>query len=153
MNKPEYRGILVCAFLVTCLLVASGCATVGLDSKPATAATTRITPVQGTSTPSAAVTLAPQTLRTIEPAAATTPLYPVTTPVQGSRYSTTTCAGQGGYVVSPGESCYGEWLDSVETFSCCSAKPVSGITANLSISAVPVDLRVNVADDPGSIVP
>jgi hypothetical protein len=152
MNKPApLRGILVCAFLVACLVAASGCATVGLDSKPSPTPTKIIPLPQVTSTASSVQTL--QTLRTIAPATTSPVVIPVTTVVRETRYSVKTCAGLGGYVVSPGGSCTGQWLDATDTFSCCSAQPVSGATGNLSIKAVPLDLRVNVADDPGSIIP
>jgi len=154
-------GCIAFAILVFVMLVVAGCATVQAPGSPLVP-----TPAK-TSTPSkvtATVTIISpvKTLRTLAPVTTpptTSPSSPATTPPE-SRYSVETCPEMGGFIVSPGDSCPGSWLDTTGTFSCCSQKPVpesqanlTGVTAAATAAARPLDLRVNLTYELGRIVP
>ena len=155
MKRTMGGGFLVLAILLSLMLIIAGCASVPAPGSPLVPTPVKtITPAK--ITPS--VTISPvKTLRTLAPVT-TTPVPttppPVITTLPGSRYSVETCADAGGFVASPGERCPGSWLDTSGTFSCCSQQPAPDLLTNLTVvSARPLDLRVNLSDDPGSIVP
>ncbi|WP_321506137.1 hypothetical protein [uncultured Methanoregula sp.] len=155
MDRTMQRCGLVFFLLLISMLVIAGCASVpapggSLVSTPSK--TTAPTPAPASLTPSV-TTAPPLTLRTIVPATTSTPLPPVTTPPAESRYVVKTCAELGGFIANPGERCPGVWQDSTEAFSCCSAEPVPNVASDLSVTVLPLDLRVNLADYPGSIIP
>ena len=156
MKRTMCSVFLVLAVLLSLMLVIAGCASVPAPGEPLVPTPAKtITPTKVT--PAVTVSVA-KTLRTLAPVA-TTPLSTTIPPVMtttpsGNRYSVETCAGAGGFVVNPGERCPGSWMDTTGTFSCCSLQPVPDTPANLTVvSARPLNLRVNLSDDPGSIVP
>jgi len=158
MKRTTGSGFLVLALLLSLMLVIAGCASVPAPGDPLVPTPPKtITPAKVT--PAVTVSVA-KTLRTLAPPAATT--TPSTTPIppgtittmSGNRYSVETCASAGGFVANAGERCPGSWMDTTGTFSCCSLQPVPDMPANLTvISARPLNLRVNLSDDPGNIVP
>lgn len=52
-----------------------------------------------------------------------------------------------------GQQCSGTWLPAVNTFSCCSVKPVAVAGNNRTLSAAPFTLTVNTDDSLGSLTP
>ncbi len=52
-----------------------------------------------------------------------------------------------------GQQCNGTWLPAVNTFSCCSVKPVAVAGNNRTLSAAPFTLTVNTDDTLGSLTP
>ncbi|MFA4877588.1 MAG: hypothetical protein WC586_09245 [Methanoregula sp.] len=159
MDRKIKRVCPALALLIIFLLVTAGCASVpGPGSNPAPVPTKTPVPhtVTTTSPQSVVKTLktgAPVANPTTPPASIPPTLPSATTPLPADTYSTKTCAEQGGFVAGPGERCPGVWQDAVETFSCCSVKPVPDTVENLSVFARPLDLRVDIADYPGSITP
>ncbi|MGA2918469.1 hypothetical protein [Methanoregula sp.] len=135
--------------LVILALLASGCMSIpGPGDAPKTPA---VTPV--TATPAPPLVTPQKTIRT----APTTKPVPVTT-TQAPGYETSSCAAQGGTIVSPGQKCTAGYLPATDSFSCCSKNPVaigSGNTApaNATITIPPLDLSLNLDDNPGSITP
>jgi len=158
MDRTISRGSLALAILVSVMLVVAGCASVpapGSPLVPGQSKTTAPTKIPATMTPSPV-----KTVKTFPPVPTTTAIPQSVTPIPistltGSRYSVDTCSGLGGFVVSPGDRCPGVWLDTTGTFSCCSLKPVPETRSNVSVAvaARPLDLHVNLTDDPGRIVP
>ncbi|MFA4860498.1 hypothetical protein [Methanoregula sp.] len=154
MKRTIGGGFLVLAILLSLMLVIAGCASVPAPGSPLVPTPVKtITPAKVT--PSITISTV-KTLRTLAPATTPVPTPPpaVITTLPGSRYSVETCADAGGFVASPGERCPGSWLDTTVTFSCCSQQPAPDMQTNLTVvSARPLDLRVDLSDDPGSIVP
>jgi len=148
MDRTFSRGSLAFALLISCMLIVAGCASIPGPGSPTPTPTK--TPAPAVAIHTTVVSQA-MTLRTIAPAAITSTPLPVRTSPPGLRYSVKTCAELGGFVVSPGERCPGTWQDGTETFSCCSVPPEPDIQANLTLVAMPLDLHVNLTDDPGRI--
>jgi hypothetical protein len=153
MDRKMQYGCLAFALLLSVMLVTAGCASIpGPVGKPVPTVTTKtITPSKITTTiPASPV----KTLRTLVPVTtAATPAPSAASGLPESRYSVEACPEVNGFVVNPGEICPGVWLDTTETFSCCSQKPVRSTQTNLiPVTARPLVLQVNVTDDPGPIV-
>ena len=146
MDRTFSRGSLAFALLVSCMLIVAGCASIPGPGSP----TATKTPTPAVAIHTTVVSQA-MTLRTIAPVTTSSPLPVATTSPPGLRYSVKTSAELGSFVVSPGERCPGAWQDGTETFSCCSVPPVPDIQANLTLMAMPLDLHVNLTDDPGRI--
>ncbi|PKG33802.1 hypothetical protein [Methanoregula sp.] len=151
------KGIFALSAILLLILfpLAAGCLSVpGPESQKktptVTAAVTRspVTPAEVTTIVQRTVVTAPTAERT------TAPLSPsVTTAAPVTRYAADTCTGQGGFLVLPGQGCSGAWLVSTNTFSCCSAEPVTVAGSTRSLSVVPFTLTVNIDDNLGSIHP
>ena len=75
------------------------------------------------------------------------------TPTQTPGYENTTCAAQGGTIVTPGEQCNASYLPATDSFSCCSENPVASGNGNVTITIPTFDLSLNLDDNPGNITP
>jgi hypothetical protein len=162
MTGHSRHSVVLLALLVALLLIVAGCATVpGPGDRPSPTKTIAVTKTPELTKTTVTPVPPVKTLRTLAPAtttpAAARTVSPGVTDIPATgpagKYSTETCEELGGSRVGPGESCSGAWLDATDMFSCCSMKAATGLQANLSVVASPLDLRVNFADDPGPIVP
>lgn len=88
---------------------------------------------------------------------------PITvTTMQAQGYETSSCASQGGFIVSAGQQCSAAYLPATDSFSCCAKKPVPAASGNVtaagaanssSTTITGFDLSLDLDDDPGSITP
>jgi hypothetical protein len=131
-------ALVVLALLVTgCMLIPGpgNTTTIPAVTSPA------VTPAQ------VPVTLQPRVIAMS--AAKPLPVTPTQTPV----YENTTCAAQGGTIVTPGEQCNASYLPATDSFSCCSENPVASGNGNVTITIPTFDLSLNLDDNPGNITP
>lgn len=152
MQRRDILCLATALILIICLIFATGCTSIP-GPEPRQKTTLEKTPVPvsppaktlGTKTTLLTPTLQPAT----QPV--TVKATPSTTP-QGT-YELRNCAQQKGAIAMPGERCPGTWLAAVDTFSCCSEKPVPALDRNTTITIQPLDLVLVMDDDPGIIIP